>query len=92
MAAAGPTNWQSKALLAGQGVSKGSVGVILGKDALQAQLSRMLTLVLGVLKRTAQDLEWASHVESVVAREQGEQHLDLFNGAIGAVSDCTHLE
>jgi hypothetical protein len=51
-----------------------------------------LTFVLGVLKRTAQDLERASHVESVVSREEGEQHLDLIIGAVGAVSDCTHLE
>jgi hypothetical protein len=50
-----------------------------------------LTFVLGILKRTAQDLERASHVESVVAREEGEQHLDLLIRSIGAVGDCTHL-
>jgi hypothetical protein len=55
-------------------------------------LTGRLTLVLGVLKRAAQDFEWTSHVKGVVAREEGEQHLDLLNGAIGAVSDCTHLD
>lgn len=50
------------------------------------------TFVLGVLERTAQDLERTGHVKRVVAREEGEQHLDLLNGAFSAVGDCTHRE
>ena len=52
----------------------------------------MLTLVLGVLERATEDLKRTCHVERVVAREQGKQHLDLLDRAIGAVSDCTHCE
>lgn len=51
----------------------------------------MHTLVLGVLQRAAEDLQRAGHVERVVAREEGEQHLDLLD-AVGAVCDCTHRE
>lgn len=44
------------------------------------------------MEGAAQDLEGSGHVKRVVAREEGKQHLDLLHGAIGAVSDCTHLE
>jgi len=60
MAAAVPTNWQSKALLAADGVS----GVCLGAS--------LPTLVLGVLERPAEDLERAGYVERVVGWEEGE--------------------
>lgn len=51
-----------------------------------------LTLVLGVMERAAQDLERTGHVERIIAREEGEQHLDDLNWAISAVGDCTHCD
>jgi hypothetical protein len=44
------------------------------------------------MEGAAQNLKRSGHVESVVAREESEQHLDDVNWPIGAVSDCTHLE
>jgi hypothetical protein len=53
----------------------------------------MRTLILGAVERAAQDLERASDIEGVVVGIQGEQNLDDLNGAaIGAISNCTHLD
>jgi hypothetical protein len=57
-----------------------------------SSMQRGLTLFLGILKRAAQDLERARDIERVVARKEGEQHLDRLNRSISAVGDCTHCE
>ena len=53
--------------------------------------TKRLTLVLGVVQSTAEDLERASYIEGVVARVQGEEDLDRLDGSLVVSSNCTHF-
>lgn len=53
---------------------------------------KVLTLVLGVVQSTAEDLERASYIEGVVAWVQGEEDLDRLDRSLVVVGNCTHLE
>lgn len=93
MAAAVPTNWHWKALLAGEGVNKDQLRQAIMVEQVAVELGVwVLTLVFGVLERAAQDLKGTGHVERIVPGKEGEQHLDLLNGISAVGGDCTHRE